>query len=545
MAEYALIIGINHYKDDESIPKLKWAEEDASEFYSVLTNPLYCGIPLQNITLLLNERATRDNIIKGIGELRTHARINDTVFICFAGHGSSEWNEERGDQDDHLLKYLVPHDTQVNNLDASAIDFKFLSERLDRINAERMLILLDCCYSGAAGGRTFLVPGSREVGPLRVGPSFLQNISGVGRVVISACGSDELARELDELRHGIFSYYLIQGLKGHADYRNDGVIDLNELWIYLSSETSNKSAQRQHPVMTGMIKGPPFILSRPRTLSLTLEQKKELEDHLAIKYGKHRLQTVKIADDASFEKLALEAARYLDERLTNNFRVSVSCGRTLSETISQMTKKTLHNIEMFPLNVYLSETVEIIDSNILTALLRTRFSGINIRAHLLPTFIPNGMMEEVRSLFEQVAGRIFKLAKHSDLFLFGIGQPAAPNANVAYVLRKANLTSDKLQELGVVGKINFHLYDKDGQFLISKTNLPHDQRDYLQQYYRQFFAFSVEELKEVAESSGVNLVAVAGGDDKHDAILGAIKAGFVRTLITDIETAQWLAEIGE
>jgi hypothetical protein len=211
-----------------------------------------------------------------------------------------------------------------------------------------------------------------------LGLHFLQNISGVGRVAISACGSDELAKELDEFRHGIFSHFLIQGLKGHADVQNDGAVDLNELWSYMSSETSNKSAQSQNPVMTGVIKGPPLILSRPR--SFTQEQKKALEAHLAIEYGKHRLQRVKIADDASFEKLALEASRYLDERLTHNYKISVSCGRTLSETVSQISKKTLHNIEMFPLNVYLSETVEIIDSNVLTGLLRTSvMSTLNCR----------------------------------------------------------------------------------------------------------------------------------------------------------------------
>lgn len=168
MAEYALIIGINRYEDAVNIPTLKWAEEDASGLNSVLINPLYCGIPEQNITYLLGEDATRDNIIRGIGELRARTGRGDTVFIFFSGHGCSERNEERGDHDDHLLKYLVPYNAEVNNLDASAIDFKFLSERLELINAERMLILLDCCYSGATGGRTFLLPGLREIGSLKV-----------------------------------------------------------------------------------------------------------------------------------------------------------------------------------------------------------------------------------------------------------------------------------------------------------------------------------------------------------------------------------------
>jgi len=532
MTEYALILGINRYKDEENITQLKWARGDAEVLHSVFTSSRFCCIPSQNVTILVDENATRENILKSIEEISAKARKDDTVFFHFSGHGCSVPDDVRGDEDDRLVKYLVPCDAKAKNLIASAIDFKFLPEYFDRIHAERKIVTLDCCYSGAAGGRTFLIPGFRQVGSFPVGQLFLQNAFGIGRAIITACASNELAREDDRIHHGILSYCLIQGLQGQADFRNDGIVDFNELWTYIADEIPRISGDKQHPIMVSWVRGPYFELSRPKGLSCSLEEKKEIESNLVIKYAKYRLQTVKMADDSSFEKLGFEGAEYLNEKLTHNSKISVSCGRTLSETISQMSKKTLHNVEMYPLNVYLSDVVEIIDSNILTALLMTRFSGMNSRAHLLPAY---------GAEFKERISRVFEMAIHSDLFLFGIGQPAVPNANVAYVLRQAGLTQTEFQELGVVGEINFHLYDRDGQFLISKTSLPQNLKEYLEKYYRQFFALPIEGLKEVAKKPGVDLIAIAGGNDKRDAILGAIKGEFVRTLITDAETAQWLA----
>lgn len=102
------------------------------------------------------------------------------------------------------------------------------------------------------------------------------------------------------------------------------------------------------------------------------------------------------------------------------------------------------------------------------------------------------------------------------------------------------MNPEKLRELGVAGEINFHLYNKEGQFLISKSNLTQKHTKYLEQYYSQVFAFGVEDLKIVTKNPGVDLISVAGGVEKRDSILGAIRTGLVRTLITDGDNARWL-----
>lgn len=543
MAEYALIIGINIYKDKKSIPSLMWARNDALELRDTLINSNYWGIPRNNIVVLVDEDAVKDNILGNINELSRKARRDDTVIIHFSGHGAAT-ADRQGDEDDSLSKHLVPYEAQGGNLFGTALPFRFLPEYLNQIKSKRVIVTLDCCYSGGVGGRTFLDPSVKPKGALNVGGLFLHKVSGMGRAIVTACDTNEIALENNKIKHGFFSHCLIQGLKGDADLRKDGVVDFDELWMYLASEVPRISDGVQHPVMVGWVTAPSLVLSHPKVIVFTEEEKIKIESEIVRKYANYKIRTVRIANSVDLKDLAFEAVQYLEGRLTNHFKLSVSCGRTLANVISQMADKELDFVDIFPLNIYPSETVEIIDSNTLTSLLRIKITGSNTCAHSLSISPLRRLPQKIRDAYtlavKKICEETFARAKDSDMFVFGIGQPTAPNANVAYVLNKANLTSEKLCEIGSVGEINFHLYDRDGEFLITKTDLPQDQKNYLQEYYQQFFAFSVEDLRKITKRPGIDLVAVAGGEEKWEAILGAIKGNLVRTLITDARTARWL-----
>ena len=66
---------------------------------------------------------------------------------------------------------------------------------------------------------------------------------------------NEISKEDDKLRHGIFSYYLLEGLKGKADQDADGIINISELFGYISRKVPEASGQDQHPVKKGEIEG--------------------------------------------------------------------------------------------------------------------------------------------------------------------------------------------------------------------------------------------------------------------------------------------------
>jgi uncharacterized caspase-like protein len=133
-----------------------------------------------------------------------------------------------------------------------------------RIEAERVVAFLDACYSGAAGGRTF---SSRKTRAAAIDDLFIERLTrSKGRAIITASRPTEVSIELPELGHGIFSYYLVNGLKGAADLNRDGIISLQELYEYLEQQVTGKSRSvggNQHPVMKGELEGV-FPLVRTR-----------------------------------------------------------------------------------------------------------------------------------------------------------------------------------------------------------------------------------------------------------------------------------------
>jgi uncharacterized caspase-like protein len=126
----------------------------------------------------------------------------------------------------------------------------------DRIEAERVVVFLDACYSGAAGGRTF---ASRRTRAVRVDDVFLDRLArSRGRAIITAARASEVSLELPDLGHGLFTHYLLQGMRGAADLDRDGVIELHELYQYVEQQVTQKSRAEggnQHPVMKGEVEG--------------------------------------------------------------------------------------------------------------------------------------------------------------------------------------------------------------------------------------------------------------------------------------------------
>ena len=88
---------------------------------------------------------------------------------------------------------------------------------------------------------------------------FLERLTrATGRVIVTASATNEVSLELPELGHGLFTYYLTEGLKGAADLNRDGIVSLQELYEYVEQQVSRKArlvGGKQHPVMKGEQEG--------------------------------------------------------------------------------------------------------------------------------------------------------------------------------------------------------------------------------------------------------------------------------------------------
>src|SRR5206468_2242106 len=207
---WAVIVGAGRY-DNRAIPPLRFAAADAEAMYKTLVE--VAGFKRENV-ILMTERTERKPTLRNLRQvlgtfLARAPKKEDTVVIFFAGHGAPEV-DPRGAERDGLAKYLVPVDADPDDLYATALPMEEIRTIFERIEAERVVVFLDTCYSGAAGGRTFAAKGVRAGA---VDELFLDRLGRAkGRAIITASRPSEVSLELAELGHGIFTYYLTRGL---------------------------------------------------------------------------------------------------------------------------------------------------------------------------------------------------------------------------------------------------------------------------------------------------------------------------------------------
>lgn len=244
---WAVVIGISQYK---GVQPLRYADQDALAFHDYLVN--YIGIPKEQTTLLLNDQATLMALKRTLGtDLRRKAGEKDTVIVYYAGHGAPEADASAGD-DDGLEKYIVPYDADPRDLYTTGLPMREIETIFQRLTPERIIFISDSCYSGATAGRTFATASRRAV----ISENFLTRLSkGKGRIVLSASKASEVSEERDDLGHGVFTYYLLEGLRGKADADGDGIITVDEVYGYVSKKVPEVTGQNQHPVKKGEVEG--------------------------------------------------------------------------------------------------------------------------------------------------------------------------------------------------------------------------------------------------------------------------------------------------
>ncbi len=253
---WAVVIGVGRY-ENKAIPRLGYTVADAEAIYQTLIGP--GGFKKENVLLMTDKterKPTLRNLKWALGTfLSRSAKKEDLVLIFFAGHGAPEV-DQRGVERDGLAKYLIPADADPDDLYSTALPMDELQTIFGRIEAERVVAFLDACYSGAAGGRTF---ASLKTRASNLDDLFLERLTRAkGRAIITASRPAEVSIELQELGHGLFTYYLLQGLRGAADTNRDGIVSLQELYEYVEQQVTQKAKAvggRQNPVMKGELEG--------------------------------------------------------------------------------------------------------------------------------------------------------------------------------------------------------------------------------------------------------------------------------------------------
>jgi uncharacterized caspase-like protein len=239
---WAVVIGIDQYRDP-SIASLRYATADAESVFRFLTTR--GGVKPANARLLLNQQATQRAIRQVLGDfLRQKALRDDEVIIYYAGHGTTEPDQSA---EGGVAKYLVPWDADPLSLFSTAIPMEEVDRVFGRLSARKILLIQDTCFSGGAGGRTFLAKGL-AMRSTTLTDRFLQDLSQKeGRMILTASDVNQVSQEDPALGHGIFTHYLLEALGGGADLDGDGAVTVREVHLYLQRKVHERSNGAQTP----------------------------------------------------------------------------------------------------------------------------------------------------------------------------------------------------------------------------------------------------------------------------------------------------------
>ncbi len=222
---YAVIVGVSNY-ESVGIKKLRFSTKDAQNFNDYLLSKAGGSVPEENIRLLLDSAASFAAIYKELKWLIRKAKKNDIVYFYFSGHGDME------NTTIYKLGFLLAQNTPRTNYINNALrieDLNYYANTLSTKNEAKVILITDACHSGNLAGNDFR--GNQLVGDqLRA----VEN----NEIRITSCGPDELSAENADWGNGsgVFSYYLLNGLKVLADANKNGKITLAEIESFLISK---------------------------------------------------------------------------------------------------------------------------------------------------------------------------------------------------------------------------------------------------------------------------------------------------------------------
>ena len=213
---YVVVVGVSEY--GQSCNNLRHCHEDAKEMYKLLKK----HTTENRIILLTNHQANHDNIVYNTKQLFQKAEKDDIVIFYFAGHG--------------IENNFLAYDKLLN--------FSTLKKLFQETKASRKLIFADACY----------------VGTLRNQDSRKKQGLGNNVLLFLSSRHGQISKESHILGSGIFTHYLIAGLRGEADENKDKFITIRELYNYVYPRVKKRLDNEQTAVLWGKYKKNMIIL---------------------------------------------------------------------------------------------------------------------------------------------------------------------------------------------------------------------------------------------------------------------------------------------
>jgi len=227
---FVLTVGVSRYQEDRL--SLAYAEKDARVLAAVLAAQGKTLFREVRTKVLVNEAVSRDSILDSIDRFLGRAVSSDVVLIFVAGHGIKRSSTD--------TFYFLPHGANHHNLTTRGLRWSDFEEEVKALGTrvKNVVLMLDTCHSGA------LQIGMRGI---EVTPDLSSAFQRKGTYVLAAASADEAAVEAGTWGHGAFTHAILTGMKGAADYNDDRIVDILELFHYVEAKVADLTEGKQHP----------------------------------------------------------------------------------------------------------------------------------------------------------------------------------------------------------------------------------------------------------------------------------------------------------
>ena len=223
---FALLIGVGG-----DLPE---TVKDATALRDILISPQRCAYLPEQVKLLTKDQANRQGILDGLDWLinSVNRDVNAAAIVYFSGHGgiTPEY-------------HLVPACYDSQNIKKTAISGAEFTQKLGKVRAQKLLILLDCCF--AAGMTSAKAPGFK---PSSFPPELASVLAqGSGKVFIASSRQDEVS--WGGSPYSVFTQALREGLAGYGTATRDGYAYIADVALYAGRVVPARTGDKQHPVL--------------------------------------------------------------------------------------------------------------------------------------------------------------------------------------------------------------------------------------------------------------------------------------------------------
>ena len=239
---YALIIGVGG--------DLPVTVSDAEAVKNVLIDQRRGGYDPGNVICLTNEEATKDKIELGLDLIieQVEANPQSTVVIYYSGHGARYTVNYK---EVYLLK---AYGYDLKDRESTMVEGKVFSDKINQINADKLLVMLDCCHASGIKSKDIFEEQEEVVKPSS--KELMATLSqGKGRVFISSCDDNEQSLILRDARNSLFTEVLLEALDGKLN-EGEEYINVMDLLYHITKQVPRRVPDvliQQRPIINEIV----------------------------------------------------------------------------------------------------------------------------------------------------------------------------------------------------------------------------------------------------------------------------------------------------